>query len=252
MSNKYKVLKINENTLDTYGDVYVVYANLAKPNPVLEGYYMVSETETRETELFVFPQDMSMIRGIDSVARMGRLWEPDERDFRAGGLTLTNNVRHTAHYHESLFEDDENDDTPSPAIINYKAEEISFNNQDWIKFEEPQDWDFSLDDIRTPYGDLLIEGYMEVEQNGMVGVQLETDGFLYFGDIPSYPGDDEDVYVKTVAVMRQPNNIWLWLYLFDELHHPIVSICGLEGDVMSNELSNYLISLRSSSHYQRR
>lgn len=245
MGHKYKILKINYNTLDTQGDVYIVYANRATPNPVLDGYYMVSETESRDTELFIYPQHDDLIRPLDAIGRSGSLWDPNMDEFREGGLTLMDNVRHTAYYHETLFNDE--DENQSPAIIHYKAEEISFNNRDWIKYDEPQDWDFAIDEIRTPYGTLSVEGYMEVEQNGLVGVQLETYGYIYLSDIPQYPGDDDDVFVKTVAVMRQPNNVWLWLYLFDDHHNPIASICGLEGDVMKNELTEYLLALREAA-----
>ena len=242
MNKKFVILKIDYNHLNSHGDVFLVYANPATPNPVIEGYYLFTDSVCPETEIFIFPQDMDIIRPIDQLCRQNELWEPDEFEFRPGGLTLPDNVRHTAHYHESLF-----DDTPAPTIINYKAEEITFNNQDWIKFDEPQDWDFSVDEIATPYGYLDIEGYMEVQQNGLVGVQLAVSGYLYFADIPGYPGEDAGALITTVAVMRQPENLWLWVYLFDENQNPVASVCGLEGDVMDNELSNFVTALKKRS-----
>ena len=243
----YRILDIKYSTLSNFGEVFVVYANRALESMLEFGSLCFNSSRGDDTELFVYPQDMGIIDPVNRLCQSGKPWEPNMNEFRDGGLTLPDNKRHIAHYHETLYEEEV--DEESPAIINYKAEEITFNNRDWIKFDEPQDWELSINEIRTPYGDLEIEGYMMVEQNGLVGVQLEVCGELYFGDIPAYPGEDDDVFVKTVAVMRQPNNVWLWLYLFDENHNPIASISGLEGDIMANELTQFVTALKKSSRY---
>ena len=237
----YKILKINYNTLSNYGDVFVVYANPPIEDLLEVGITSFSYSEDENTEVFIYPQDMSIINPIDSIGKSGRPWYPEPSEFRDGGLTFDRG-RKIAHYHESLYAED----ASSEAIINYAIRKIQFRGE-WITLEDEQKehWEFSIDEIRTPHGDLDIIGFMEVEQNGLVGVQLETDGYLDFSDFD----DGYDGYVQTVAVMRQPNNVWLWLYLFDDNHQPIATICGSEEDIMANELSQFIIQLRKSSRY---
>ncbi len=240
----YQILRIEENSLDTYGDVFLVFANRPIPSMEAAGFTAFTHREDENTEVFIYPRDESMIDPLGSICVNGDPWYPNPNDYKDGGIRFNDN-RKTAHYHYSVL-------TPkkSVSLINYIVWDLRYDysaDEINLKEEEREHWEFAVDEIRTPHGELFIDGFMEVEQNGLVGVQLETDGYLDFSELPGYAGAEDEVYVQTVAVMRQPNNVWLWLYLFDEDHNPVLTVCGTEEDVMENELVRFIKALRKNA-----
>ena len=242
--NLYKILKIDYNTIDNYGDVFIVYAN--KAVHYLKDLEIVAFTyhECEDTELFIYPQDMSVIRPIDNICKSGKLWEPDMNEFRSGGLHFPSG-RKAAHYHNSLIPINKR------VEMTYLQYVVSFDQISWHNLDEGEEWgkewEFSLTEIRTPYGDFVIEGFMDVEQNGQVGIQVDVYGYLYISEIPGYDGDEAYVFIKTIAIVRHPQNVWLRMHLFDENDQYVVSFSGTEDDILDNELSHYVEKLKKHS-----
>ena len=240
----YKILKINYNTLDTFGDVFVVYAN--KAYHVIEEFGMASfrYNECEDTELFIYPQDESYIEPLNRIWNSGKVWEPDMSEFRNSGLHSPDG-RKVVHYHNSLVPINER------VEMTYRPDEVSFDQLSWHKLGEGEEWgeewEFSLAEIRTPYGDFDVEGFMEVEQNGQVGIQVDVYGYLNISELPGYDGNEEDVLIQTIAIVRQPHNVWLWMHLFDENNQYVASFSGTEKDIMANELSHYVEKLNKHS-----
>ena len=239
----YKILKINYNTLETYGDVFVVYAN--KANFVNEELGMVSFSycEGIDTEYFIYPQDMSVIRPIDNIGKSGKPWEPNMSDFRDGGLHFPEG-RKIAHYHNSLVPINKKTE------MTFLPDKVSYDQSTWHILREDdendEEWEFSLVEIRTPYGCFDIESFIEVEQNGLVGIQADVTGYLELNELPGYDGDKEYAFIQAIAIVRQPQNIWLWLHFFDENHLYVASFCGVEKDIMANEFSRYYAKMVES------
>lgn len=116
--------------------------------------------------------------------------------------------------------------------MEYKALEISYDYGTFHKINECT-WVFTDSDIITDKGFLTILGFQEVQQNGQVGIQMDVDGWLYLGDyLPSSPFNDS-VWIRTLAIMRQPHNVWLWVYMFDENNNPVAAFCGLDCELDS-------------------
>lgn len=86
-----------------------------------------------------------------------------------------------------------------------------------------------MNEIETDKGSLDILDFMEVEQNGQVGVQMNVDGWLGLDEYHPDNSLDGPVNVRTIAIMRQPHNVWLWVYMFDENNEPVAAFCGTDG-----------------------
>ena len=78
--------------------------------------------------------------------------------------------------------------------------------------------------IETPHGVLEVADAIFVEEGPLVGVQFTVDGILRISEL----GCDKDVNIRTFALMRQPNNAWVWVYAFDEFNNQVVNFCGFD------------------------
>lgn len=130
--------------------------------------------------------------------------------------------------------------------MKYNVQQISYNYRTFHDIKECT-WDFIGSDIYTDKGWLEVKGFQEVEQNGQVGVQLSVEGCLDIGDyLPNSPFN-EPVMIATLAIMRQPHNIWLWVYMFDESNNPVAAFCGTDSLDDLNSFVKYVKELNRLS-----
>lgn len=127
--------------------------------------------------------------------------------------------------------------------MNYQVQQISYDYRTFQDIEECT-WNFTTSKINTDKGSLHILGFQEVEQNGQVGVQMSVDGWLDLDEyIPLSPLDGP-VNVRTLAIMRKPHNVWLWVYMFDNDNQPVAAFCGTDGFDDTNSFAKYVKELK--------
>ena len=109
-------------------------------------------------------------------------------------------------------------------------DKVSFNNQDFTKLGfGSETWEFGTKLITTPKGKIHIESYEMVDRDNFVGVELYTWGStLNLGAYEGFDGDESVPSITIVAFVRNPNNVWLWVYLMDEDGETIATFCGHE------------------------
>lgn len=127
--------------------------------------------------------------------------------------------------------------------MKYQVQQISYDYRSFQDIEECT-WIFTKSEIRTDKGTLDILGFQEVEQNGQVGIQMSVDGWLDLDEYVSISPLDGPVNVRTLAVMRQPHNVWLWAYMFDENDQPVAAFCGTDGFDETNSFAKYVHELK--------
>ena len=127
--------------------------------------------------------------------------------------------------------------------MKYQVQQISYDYRTFQDIEECT-WIFTKSEIRTDKGTLDILGFQEVEQNGQVGIQMSVDGWLDLDEYVSISPLDGPVNVRTLAVMRQPHNVWLWTYMFDENDQPVAAFCGTDGFDETNSFAKYVHELK--------
>ncbi|MGM9814570.1 MAG: hypothetical protein ACI3ZX_00420 [Candidatus Aphodosoma sp.] len=116
--------------------------------------------------------------------------------------------------------------------LNYHVNEVRFGET--IKPIEKEDWlignvtnRFGNEAfiIKTPNSNLLPKSFVFVNNGVHVGIQFETSGMFNLG---AYGYQEKFVNVKHIAIVRQPNNVWLWAYLIDENGINIATFCGYD------------------------
>lgn len=127
--------------------------------------------------------------------------------------------------------------------MKYQVKQISYDFRTFQDIDECS-WNFTTSEILTDKGSLNILGFQEVEQNGQVGVQMTVDGRLNLNEYKSLSPLSGPSYVKTLAIMRQPHNVWLWVYMFNENDQPIAVFCGTEGLNETNSFAKYVKELK--------
>jgi len=234
MEREYLIMDIVDGQDSKYGKILIVKANPVTTNSL--GLRYASDIRGTHTELFHLPLSKRYIDPLVQIAQNQQIWSPNENDYKDERVRDERNNRIlTVHRHKDLI----NAFQLSKPKMKYHVKEITFNNSDFSKLEET--WDFSENGIDTPHGSISFNSFMEVSQSGMNGLQFDTDGILYFDDIDNCPL--EDAYISTVAVMRQPFNAWLWLYLINEDGVTIASICGHDD---LGGFSKYVANLRKA------
>ncbi len=63
----------------------------------------------------------------------------------------------------------------------------------------------------------------------MVGIQLSVSGKLKLNNFTCSTGYEDEANIGTIAIMRQPHNVWLWCYAFDIYGSPLVNFCGRDS-----------------------
>lgn len=140
--------------------------------------------------------------------------------------------------------------------INYFNSQYSFQNKDFVMeytinevklggsndFQKIDDekWLFGEKSIDTPYGELEIEDVIFIDKGSLVGVQITVSGELYLNKNDSILSEIHNI--ATIAIMRQPHNAWLWVYVFDDNDEQIAVYCGF--DDMDKGLAEYVFHLR--------
>lgn len=106
--------------------------------------------------------------------------------------------------------------------------EVDINAKgDFQKIEE-EEWTIGDKIIETPHGSLHITDTIFVDKGDLVGVQFSVKGQLRLNELTCSVGNGNPVNIKTFALMRQPHNVWLWVYVFDINDNPIVNFCGYD------------------------
>ena len=71
-----------------------------------------------------------------------------------------------------------------------------------------------------------------------MGIQFSVSGTLNVADFRCANGFRNTIEVATFAIMRQPQNAWLWVYLFDNNDSPMAYFCGFDDlDCFANFVS---------------
>lgn len=127
--------------------------------------------------------------------------------------------------------------------MKYQVQQISYDYRTFQDIEECT-WNFTTTEIHTDKGTLKILGFQEVEQNGQVGIQMNVDGWLNLNEYISDSPLTGAIYVRTIAIMRQPHNVWLWVYMFDKDNQPIAAFCGTDVFDGTDCFSKYVKELK--------
>lgn len=117
----------------------------------------------------------------------------------------------------------------------YYTNEVSFDEENFLPFNE-EVWRIGYAEnvepsdpnrpflIVTPHGTLYPEGFDLNEDGPMVGIQFDTIGYI---DLSAYGHPDKEfVQINRVAIMRQPHNVWVWVYLIDNHGECAATFCG--------------------------
>lgn len=210
---KLKILDIRGINENKFGETVMV-----KANPITEsswGSISFTPYECEDTLVCIVP--VSIVNRLVSIAQSNDFWEPSKFDFikqtvLQNGTTSQEVYRHTGCYGIQPF-------------LKYYVNQITLNNQDFQDFEE-EHWTFERNGLLTPHGNLSFDELIFVDNGPMVGIQFSTHGTLRINefDIPNNTSSSKSI--STLAIMRQPHNVWLWAYLFDANNLPVASFCG--------------------------
>lgn len=125
--------------------------------------------------------------------------------------------------------------------MKYHVSEVAFNGDNNFQSCNKEIWIVGDKTIVTPHGDLQIENTILVNQGKLVGIQFQVNGTLRMNEFSCSNGFEDEAKIRTLALMRQPNNAWLWAYAFDEDNMPIANFVGhddLDG------LATYISTLK--------
>ena len=129
------------------------------------------------------------------------------------------------------------------------VKKVSFNNQDFVELESEETWAFSNYSITTPNGFIKIDDCTRVENEQFVGVELSIwKSTLRLFRYDGYEGDNGTPEIETVAFVRHPHNVWLWVYLMDEAGETIAVFCGHEKN-FDDEFAKYVEELDEVDYF---
>lgn len=232
--SKYLIMNIGDGNHSKYGKAVIIQANPVTNNGFMEFY---SETINSETEMFFVPDDGSILNPIMNLARMRRPWTPNVDEFDTETIRNEHtglNVKINVHRRLS--------GKTVPFEIEYTVREVSFDSSNFKDLEEDEKWTLTNESIETPYGHFDLEQVTFVDEGPLVGLQFGVFGYLRLSDICCYDGNDDGVFVSTIAIVRQPNNVWLWAYFMDSDGKNIATFCG--NDELNNGLAEYVENFR--------
>lgn len=223
---KLKILSIDGLTEREFGETVMIRANPIKNAAGMTSFrpYICNETVT-----YIVPE--SMVDEYVEIAQSNKLWEPDEYDFIKQTILLNGN-RTEIYRHIGCY-----DKTP---FLKYYVSQISFNEQDFQDFDE-EHWTFEKNRVLTPYGNLTFENLIFIDKGPMVGIQFTTHGIFDLNKINVSNNNSSATNIKTLAIMRQPYNAWLWIYMYDANNKNVAVFCG-HDDI--NGLARYVSKLK--------
>lgn len=111
-------------------------------------------------------------------------------------------------------------------LMKYYVSEVDINANGHFNAIEKEIWTINDKYIVTKHGILTIKDVIYVDKGSLVGIQLSVDGELKLNNFTCSTGNEVNVNIGTIALMRQPHNAWLWGYAFDIYDSPIVNFCG--------------------------
>ena len=236
------IQRIDYNTIEGYGDVFLVFANkqeVYKQSKVKITSFRYGECE--DTEVFIYPQNMSVISPIVAILESGKPWEPFFEDFERGGLRFPNG-RRVAYYHDSLVPVDE--------IIEfiYRPFAVSSDQITWHcirKDKKPSaKWEFTLVSIKTPYGYFEIDNYADVEQNGMAGIKMDVYGIADLSKFSRYrENKDECIFIHQIVIVKKLESFGLYIRLYHN-NQLVISFTGKDDEIMAYQFYKYVNKLK--------
>lgn len=210
-----------------------------------DGSVWVGDTDTRDlTGLLIhFKPDGCIDAGI----------------FHKGKLEKRMNLKDIMENYDCSTDDfkDRNDIIPNHSYFNNSSKESEIDDEDYMMpyrtyeyslkqngdFEQIEDndflWEFYVELIATPYGPLDIKSVKFIDDESKTGVQFVTEGVIDL-EFDNYRSHN----IRYLTVLKQPNNVWIWVYLFDENGEPVITFCGRnESD---NSFDEYIYRLRKT------
>lgn len=110
--------------------------------------------------------------------------------------------------------------------MKYFVSEVDFSANGGFNAIDEESWEIGDKFIITPHGTLEVQDAIFVDNGPLVGVQFSVCGSLNISNFKCSQGFENDVDISTFAIMRQPYNVWLWVYAFDKFGNPIINFCG--------------------------
>lgn len=229
--NKLKIIEITEATHNKYGEGCAVVANEVNIIKIGERELIsVVPYRNLHSKVFLFKKDSKELYEMISLANSEELWNADLDDY----MYMKTRNSDTGQMEDWYFHDNVSHRMP------FHTSSVTFNDKDFHPIEK-QTWSFCSDKVRTPYGDLQVIGFREVNTERMVGVELVVQGCMNFNDIDELCETDGNLYIDRISLLRQPHNAWLWAYMLDENRNSLAVFCGY--DDLDNGLSEYIETL---------
>ena len=125
--------------------------------------------------------------------------------------------------------------------MSFYVSEVDINAKGYFQKIEKEIWTIGEKCIVTPHGDLTVNDVVFVDNGPLVGVQFSVVGQLCLNNLKCSTGKENTLEIKTFALLRQPNNVWLWGYAFDGQDNPVVNFCGYDD---FDDFANFIPSLK--------
>ena len=230
----YIIMDIHDATHNKYGDVLRVKANPIQDNG-FSTYFTPYENE--DTELFFVSLTQRFIDSLVATAHARKPWKPQSSDYFEETVNIGGKRCHSF-VHVELLEDEYDDD--ENYHVTFHVDDVRFGKGDEIDLGfSSEKWDFGLNGLKTPHGNLVFDGFYIVNNDDFVGAQLSARGLFKFTDYKDYH-EGYNIPVKTVAFVRHPHNVWLWIYMLDSSGDQIACFCGHEEGDEFEDFMNYL------------
>ena len=159
--------------------------------------------------------------GIQNILNAYFFEEEDRSAFKNIPDVIINHNYFESFGEDSIYQLKENKDT-----MDYHVLELAYNGSSEFNKIDKELWKIGDKVIITPHGNLNIINAVFVDQSNLVGIELQVNGKINFGEFRGITKREKIVSINTFAVMRQPNNAWLWIYAFDEIGNPVATFCG--------------------------
>ncbi len=111
--------------------------------------------------------------------------------------------------------------------MQYHVSEIKIGNSEFIRFEK-ETWEIKGYELFSPYGSLRFNSVTEVDNGRLRGFQFSVEGNFALNKIKCVSDKCDNEKIRTIALLKQPHNAWLWMYIFGDSHMPIAVICGYD------------------------
>jgi|GEM_PF-6035660 len=224
---KYKIIEIRGIVNSSGCNRTLVIANPVMSDDSYEFHY---SAEYGDSKHFVFydDKDEDTIEELLRIANNDDYWFPDLHEFEpyeslldGASITLYQRKRNLGKKYAIT-------EIQNTISMDYYISQVSFNEgRDFHDLGfDAEKWEIGDKIIKTSHGNLKIKKFIFVETSPLVGIQFSVDGTLRLGDFEKFNGFDDCPNIATFALMRQPRNAWLWVYVFDVNGNQVVNFCG--------------------------